>query len=225
MKKVSILSLIALFAIVVSSCGSSNNVVSNHGISKRKYNKGFFFQRKSNLKTANTKVKDAEFDGSKTLAKTEKVKAKKVASKKSKVATRKNTLENSNIAKAESTHLLEKTVINEEVQETQHFLYEGEDGIESSVTENQPSAIDETNEEISYENRDQTAKKRENNSNGSDSDLIFILAVIFAILIPPLGVAIYTNIDWMKVLIALLLTILFFLPGMIYALLVVFDVI
>ncbi|NQY10290.1 MAG: YqaE/Pmp3 family membrane protein [Flavobacteriales bacterium] len=54
---------------------------------------------------------------------------------------------------------------------------------------------------------------------------MFILAVICAILLPPLGVGIYTNIDWMKVLICFLLTLLFFLPGMIYALLVVFDVI
>jgi len=69
----------------------------------------------------------------------------------------------------------------------------------------------------------QTKKNNKNRGKGNSNDEMFILAVILAILIPPLGVLIYTNIDWMKVLICLLLTVLFFLPGMIYALLVVFD--
>ena len=69
----------------------------------------------------------------------------------------------------------------------------------------------------------QLVKKNSNVPAGGDA--MFILAVILAILLPPLGVLVYTNIDWMKVLICLLLCLLFFLPGMIYALLVVFDVI
>jgi len=222
MKKVSVLSLIALFAIVISSCGSSNNVVNNHGISKRKYNKGFFFQRKSNLKTANTKVKDADLRGDKSIAKTEKVAAKKSTSK---VAKRKSTLENFNIAKTETTYLIENITVEEEVPETRQFLNDDEGGIDWSVTENQSSATGESIEQMSYENSNRSEKKAESNRKASDADLIFIAAVVFAILLPPLGVAIYTNIDWMKVLIALLLTILFVLPGIIYALLVVFDVI
>lgn len=222
MKKVSVLSLIALFAIVISSCGSSNNVVSNNGISKRKYTKGFFFQRKSNLKTANTKVKDADLRGDKSLAKTENVTAKKSTSK---VSKRKSTLENADVAKIETTRFVENITVEEESPETRQFLSDDEGGIDWSVTENQPSETGETIEQMSYENRNKSEKKADNKKSASDADLIFIAAVVFAILLPPLGVAIYTNIDWMKVLIALLLTILFFLPGMIYALLVVFDVI
>ncbi len=237
MKKVSVLSIIALFAIVVSSCGSSNNVVSNHGISKRKYNKGFFFQRKSNLKTANTKVKDAEFDGDKTLAKTEKVKAKKATSKKSKVTTRKSTLENSNIAKVESTHLLEKTVINEEVQETQHFLYEGEDGIESSVTESQHLETSESIDEMPYENRNQSPKKSSGQAGRGDIDIVIL--VILAIIIPPLAVFLYEDITtrfWIDLILALVgygvgfgllggVGGLLGLAAIIYALLIVLEVI
>ena len=75
------------------------------------------------------------------------------------------------------------------------------------------------------ENRNKSNKKKTKVRQGYNADAIFVLAVIFAILLPPLGVGIYTNIDWMKVLIAFLLTLLGVLPGVIYALLVVFDVI
>lgn len=57
--------------------------------------------------------------------------------------------------------------------------------------------------------------------NASDSDIV---EIIFAILIPPVGVFLHegiTNRFW----ISLLLTILFFIPGMVYALLVVTDTI
>ena len=222
MKKVSILSLIAFIAIVISSCGSSNNVVSNHGISKRKYTKGLFFQRKSNLKTANTKVKEAELRNDKSLAKIEKAEKKKA-----KLANRKKSTENSDLSNIEPTRVSENQIVNEEVPETGQFLTDSdnnEDEINSSVIENQGPAKGESIEEMPFENRDQFEKKN-NSTSSSDSGLMFILAVVFAILIPPLGVAIYTNIDWMKVLIALLLTFLFFLPGMIYALLVVFDIV
>jgi hypothetical protein len=81
MKKITILSFIAFVAIVVSSCGSSNNVVSNHTISKRKYNKGFFFNRNANFKSDEAKAKEVELKEEKEVAKAEKVelrKAKKV---------------------------------------------------------------------------------------------------------------------------------------------------
>ena len=47
------------------------------------------------------------------------------------------------------------------------------------------------------------------------------LAIIFAILIPPLGVYLYQNAITTKFWISLVLTLLFWLPGAIYALLVV----
>lgn len=226
MKKVSILSLIALFAIVISSCGSSNNVVNNNGISKRKYTKGFFFQRKSNLKTADTKVEDTKLVGDKSLAKTEKAESKKTTSKAKKEAKKTYTLESSDIADFEQTDVAVISVEKEYVPETRQFLSDGSDGIDWSVTENQQSATGESINEMPYENRNKSSKNQKNKQGQNrQQDAIFVLAVIFAILLPPLGVAIYTNIDWMKVLIALLLTILFILPGVIYALLVVFDVI
>lgn len=57
--------------------------------------------------------------------------------------------------------------------------------------------------------------------NASDSN---ILEIIFAILIPPVGVFLHEGLT-SRFWISLLLTILFFIPGMIYALLVVTDTI
>ena len=64
-----------------------------------------------------------------------------------------------------------------------------------------------------------TSVKEVLQENASDSNIV---EIIFAILIPPVGVFLHegiTNRFW----ISLLLTILFFIPGMIYALLVVTD--
>ncbi|MBI1226700.1 MAG: YqaE/Pmp3 family membrane protein [Bacteroidetes bacterium] len=58
-----------------------------------------------------------------------------------------------------------------------------------------------------------TAKK-----NGSDTDLL--LLVILAILLPPVAMALYDGIST-RFWISLILTLLFFIPGMIYTLIVI----
>lgn len=55
------------------------------------------------------------------------------------------------------------------------------------------------------------------------SDDMLIICVILAILFPPLGVAVWESGITMKFWIALLLTILFYLPGLIYALYVILS--
>jgi uncharacterized membrane protein YqaE (UPF0057 family) len=50
-----------------------------------------------------------------------------------------------------------------------------------------------------------------------------LLAIIFAVLIPPVGVVLYENNVTTKFWISLLLSFIFYLPGMIYSLLVVTD--
>lgn len=59
--------------------------------------------------------------------------------------------------------------------------------------------------------------------NGERIDDNKLLAIIFAILIPPVGVVLYENKVTTKFWISLLLTFIFWLPGMIYSLLVVTD--
>ena len=214
-----------MVAIIISSCGSSNSVVSNSGISKRKYNKGFFFKPKSNFRTAKKDAKDVELKEEKSVAKVEKAELKKVkkAVKRSTVV-ESPAVETSRVAVVESNEV-ESTSFETETPFTSDALESVEGGLDWTVVENQPSATGESIEAMPIENRNKSNKKKTKVRQGYNADAIFVLAVIFAILLPPLGVGIYTNIDWMKVLIAFLLTLLGVLPGVIYAVLVVFDVI
>lgn len=64
---------------------------------------------------------------------------------------------------------------------------------------------------------------KSNLKKGESIDDNKLLAIIFAILIPPVGVVLYENKVTTKFWISLLLTFIFWLPGMIYSLLVVTD--
>lgn len=64
---------------------------------------------------------------------------------------------------------------------------------------------------------------KNNLKNGEHIDDNKLLAIIFAILIPPVGVVLHENKVTTKFWISLLLTFIFWLPGMIYSLLVVTD--
>ncbi len=55
-------------------------------------------------------------------------------------------------------------------------------------------------------------------------DAYMLLLIILACIIPPLAVLLYTDVDWKKVAIALILCLFFYFPAIIYALLVLFDV-
>ncbi len=63
-------------------------------------------------------------------------------------------------------------------------------------------------------------KKALKDAKKSDSDVPLVLLVILAILIPPLAMALYDGIS-NRFWISLLLTLLFFVPGMIYTLVVI----
>lgn len=101
------------------------------------------------------------------------------------------------------------------------------------ATENKPAAFNEAQALKTAKERLASMTKAEKKElkkeirksiQGSAASSTNILLIILAILIPPLAVGLYegiTNRFW----ISLLLTILFFLPGMIYALLVVTDTI
>jgi len=220
MKKFTIVNLLIAFAFILGACGTSNNVVNNHLISKRKYTKGFHVNKKSNFKNSDNKQEEEvlAFDAVPEDKKEVNVKTA-TASHDKKVEA--NVSKSINVLQEEATNAIDKKQTNSK-----------------STTINQNSASENANERANEKAASKPSKlklpqrkqlvpeAKESESSGSGwADGIFILAVICAILIPPLGVGIYTNIDWMKVLICLLLTFLFFLPGMIYALLVVFDVI
>ena len=91
-------------------------------------------------------------------------------------------------------------------------------------------AVNEFNSLSKAEKKDRVSKVKaavhqykSNLKNGDSIDDNKLLAIIFAILIPPVGVVLYENKVTTKFWISLLLTFIFWLPGMIYSLLVVTD--
>jgi uncharacterized membrane protein YqaE (UPF0057 family) len=66
--------------------------------------------------------------------------------------------------------------------------------------------------------------KLQNDSKNDNEKLLTILFFVLAFILPPLSVLLYTNIDWKKVLIATLLTCLWWGPGVIYAILVLLEI-
>lgn len=66
---------------------------------------------------------------------------------------------------------------------------------------------------------------KKNQGQGKDADTNTILLVILAILLPPLAVYLHQNAINTKFWISLVLTLLFWVPGVIYALLVVLGVV
>lgn len=66
--------------------------------------------------------------------------------------------------------------------------------------------------------------KKESKKKGTMADVPFILLIILAILLPPLAVWLHAE-DVTKLVISIILTLLFWLPGIIYAFLVLFDIV
>ena len=90
------------------------------------------------------------------------------------------------------------------------------------------NAVNEFNSLSKAEKKERAAKVKtaiqqykSNLKNGERIDNNNLLAIIFAILIPPVGVVIYEDSVTTKFWISLLLSLILWLPGMIYSLLVV----
>lgn len=185
MRKLSIISLIALVAIVVTSCGSSNDVVSNGIISKRKYTKGFFLNRKSDYKTAKNDVKEAELKDDKAIAKADKVEARKERKESRQLVNENTTANNTIVSNEEEVTYVETT--NESTQTYNRGLGIAEDGIETEPT----NVIEYEQETVKEATNTRSAESSKKSSKLAASGVELILLVILAIIIPPLAVFLY----------------------------------
>lgn len=217
MKKIAAINLFVVLALLAGSCATNNNVVSNRLISKRKYTKGFHINNKSRIKGADARENEA-LAMEETPVSTQKVLPESPVRADKQVRSTDNVASTSRDMDATSEKVQERP-------ESSTFVRTDRKAPSDEAEEKAPlEPVIPSKKELKKDIKNE-ARHQKQNSQNSGSDSMFILAVIFAILIPPLGVGIYTNIDWLKVLICLLLCVLFWLPGMIYALLVVFDVI
>lgn len=196
-------------ALILGSCGSSNNVVSNGLIQKRKYKKGFFFKSNKDLRVV-----------------------RENAEEKNSIVVNGENIEIYDGLSADispSQDLNTSLALGKEIQATKDLipLGMGEVSIQTKLKEtNSPQFISntKTKNEVRTSSREKIEQRRKIDSNSTSADDRLILLVILAILIPPLAVFLARGIGT-EFWISLILTLLFYFPGMIYSLLVVLDVI
>lgn len=198
---------------LVASCSTTNDVASNRGIQKRKYTKGYFIDF-NHIKGGNTQSED-------NLAKNEDVNTDEVTRVEENSLVRSIEQEVVYVEEAQALPTVETVVVSSENQAvTAHDKT-------TSATENEiieKVEVTELNEFTTPNKLTRNQRKSMKSAvtttvNESSDDAI--LYYILALLIPFLAVGLVTNWDVTKVVICLLLSIFFWIPGIIYAIIVV----
>jgi uncharacterized membrane protein YqaE (UPF0057 family) len=211
MKK--LLSLFILSAILVS-CGTSNSVVNDGLFQKRKYTSGWFIKKNKNVEKKSSNKEGLAFQDKVNL---EKPKNEKIIVKNDDKALEKTKVIADN--KESSLQIVKKKETNKKEKQSD---FKNAKSITKTNTKNKQDLTINT---FGNEKEDlKTESKSENNSNSSSSDVALILLVILCFILPPLAVWLASS-DTTQLIISIILTLLFWLPGIIHALLVVLGVI
>lgn len=226
MKMTKMLSLILGTGLILGSCMTSNNVVNNKLISKRKYTKGFFINGKGNFKSGGQEQEKDQLAIIEKPVQDHKVGHQDFQTRA--VATINSSTYGDLQAKSENKSVSEVQVKNVESKEQQ---------------KQQAERVIEKKEIAGYKVKDLKLVQKELKSKSApspvDDTAMLIILVILAIIIPPLAVFIYegaTNRFWIDLILAIigwgvgfwLLGGLGFLCGLaavIYALLIVLEAI
>lgn len=197
-------------AILVTGCGVTQDGFSSNSLQKRKYTKGFYISKRSHLKA---KEDNAKIEAT---VESEHVNDEQIAVLKKKTVGETSAV-NQSVAPQKRTTEVQSENVETSVNETKTVSEQS-----SSLSSNENASI-KTKNTTSREVKSVLKKHHKKSSSSAFADDLLIICVILCFLIPPLAVGVWTNIDWMKVLISFLLTCLFVLPGIIYSLLVVLD--
>jgi uncharacterized membrane protein YqaE (UPF0057 family) len=206
----------AILAIFVSSC--SENTVGGGGLQKRKYTKGFYLGRNHSHKSPGDRY-SAKADAP-IVMQTEETEVEAQAIEPAEVKNEQATIRPEVPVSSDQSEKNQKPLQN---QKTPAKKKTAEQKSTKPIVPTRPKRERENDYFIPVKDKKPAILQKSSGHSGGMDDMQ-ILAIIFAILIPPLGVAIFEGITT-RFWISLLLTILFFFPGMIYALLVVCGVI
>ena len=205
-KKISTLMLLSAF---LFSCSTSNNVVNSGIFQKRKHNKGWYLRSESKLKALNDISKDVKKSGSKEI---------------SNPSTEEKTIKTANAIAISAESVKEFVLagqgeISNSGPSTVKTVVKDEHVVKTSIIKDV-----EFQKQINKKYSKELKKDSRKNNSKRNNDLSIVILVILALLIPPLAVFLVRGIGT-EFWISLILTLLFFLPGVIYALLVVLDII
>lgn len=226
MRKLIVVNVAIILAVLMNSCATSNDVVSNRLISKRKYTKGLFV--KKNLKLKSDGVEESE---NYAMSAKETQKETKTESANLNLSVRETQGISSDVASNQHIVSSDNVDIN---------LVEDRNNAPYSVQTNTAQSNSESfSSEVTTKERKQELKQQlKANKKLDDSDiLMLVLLIILAIILPPVAVAIYRGIDnifWLDLILFLIgFGGFWFLPiagiaalaAVIIAFLVIFDVI
>ncbi len=182
MKKLLSLNLLIALAVVFASCGTNNNVVNNRLISKRKYNKGFHFNKKGNMKSSKVEKEEGESIAFEDVKSVEK-KAKKTTNVSNRVEDKNADMvvpKSENDANATESSQAYKPVFGKSLDAPVR-------GEESTFNEAHPQEDFETDNETSSSeqtiSKKELKKKARSSARGGNSDLLNILLIVLLVLV------------------------------------------
>ena len=199
MKKLNYVTFI-LAAALLSACSTSNDVASNKLIQKRKYNKGYHL--------AGLQKKQQAINPQKDVVNIEKLEVKKTKKIKLPVEKREAILSERSFSASNSSELQLTDLNQEEVLLKSSTL--------NVLSEKQITKIEKKIAKM--DNKIQRKAVVLDKNAIDDEKLLYILLAIF---LPFLAVGLVTDWDITKVLISVLLMLLFWLPAIIYAIIIV----
>lgn len=191
MKMRVILSAAVLGTLILGSCGTSNDVVGGGILQKRKYNKGFYWNRNANTKDSET-------------VKNEEVKA----SEEEYVVMNENTATPVSTTSAYSTveSVGDIASVNEnEIVNTQKRELTGSSSL--TTTKASVNSTSSTKKINVFKAQKQAVNYLKKNTSSPASDVATIVLVILAILIPPLAVFLFEGVTsrfWIDLILAIL---------------------
>lgn len=215
MKKILVNFFIFIQLALVVSCSTSNEVAQNSFIQKRKYSSGFHFSfLKRNNQNKSVALVDSvnessinyttyNFDGIKKIDK--------------------HTLVNEGDSKKNNVDkLITKMNDNYSKLQQKSISVTNLNKIQTNISKNKIKYL--KNKEFKFNPKTHIKEIKLKKSKLDDDKILFILLLILAFILPPLAVLLFTNIDWKKVLIATILTCLWWGPGVLYAILVLLEI-
>ena len=216
MRKISIIG-ISLIAVIMmaGSCSTSSDVASNKLIQKRKHLKGYHIStkrslfNKSDLKTSSEDLLVIKTDQTQPSINIDR-ELRHDHYKKVDFETEQSDNENHIVSASTET----KTSSPKLVRTEKNIIQKNETAPELVTN----TAKKELKKIIKHQ-------RKSLDSEDTSADDMLILLVILCFIIPPIAVGLKTDWDLTKVIISILLSIFFWIPGVIYALLVVLDAI
>ena len=189
------------------SCSTSNSVVSNRLVSKRKYTDGFHYNGKVNTKSSDNVAISEEKKTTKSVLLTEEVKSLNSVDEVSKIEKNESVVLTENVVSTVATETTQVSTKSERSLSKKSMV------VSSNEKQN---TIQKTVKQDVKANKNSKAEIRKALKERNAGDMA-ILYIILCILLPFVAVGLATDWDLTKTLICLLLSILFWIPGVIYA--------